>query len=106
MATPHESPRILAPSNSIQYERIIENLTRQHEKEIKIRDIEIMNMNLDITVKNTTIVDMKLDHTSLLANIYGLGETIEDQTAQIECITADITQNEDDYFEYRDDTII
>ena len=63
-------------------------------------------MNLDIKVKNTSIVDMKLYHTSLLVKIYGLGETIEDQTAKIKCITADITQHEDDYFEYRDDTII
>ena len=87
--TPH-----ITSSNSMNYEKATGNLTRQHEKEMKLRDVKIIKLSSIIANQNLIIHDMKEEYN----------RDIGIKAEEIEWITREITQNEDAYFTHRDET--
>lgn len=73
---PHESSKILASSNTAGYENIIKNLVLKHEEEIKMRDNEIVTLNLDVN-------NQKDKYEIEIAEKNSVIENITDELAQL-----------------------
>ena len=107
----------LFEENAIAYHKETTVKLNKQDNEMKTMSIEITKLNSDIELKNSKIIDMQLDHTSLLTKSYGIEKRIEEHceqivelnteieelTTDIEWITQEISQNEDIFFEYRDE---